>query len=152
MKRIAPDYYAAFLKKDRATQDNITTNGMHLQLVSMFNDYVNDGGAFVRGDWLKDLGVSFPTDFEGFKDLLYQVHDTYGCSYTYPMDPGATMAGSEAYYGSELFSLRTDSSDLALYIDDSTGYFVLSECANSKHCEQNRKHQPLEHAPAVVQT
>jgi len=114
----APDYYAAFLKKDRATQDNITTNGMHLQLVSMFNDYVNDGGAFVRGDWLKDLGVSFPTDFEGFRDLLYQVHDTYGCSYTYPMDPGATMAGSEAYYGSELFSLRTDSSDLALYIDE----------------------------------
>ena len=114
----APDYYAAFLKKDRATQDNITTNGMHLQLVSMFNEYVNDGGAFVRGDWLKDMGVSFPTDFEGFKDLLYQVHDTYNCAYTYPMDPGATMAGAEAYYGSELFSLRTDSSDIALYIDE----------------------------------
>ena len=35
-------------------------------------------------------------------------------------------------------------------IDDSTGYFVLGGYRKGTHCEQSRKHQPLEHAPGVV--
>ncbi len=118
LPQAAPDYYRMFEAKDRATRDNITTNGMHLQMVSMFDDYVNDGGAFVRADWLDALGTEFPDTFDGFIDLLYQVHDAYGCSHTYPLDPGAGMAGAEAYYGTELFSLRSDNSAIAVYLED----------------------------------
>ncbi len=118
----APDYYAKLMERDQTTLENIRTAGRDLMLVSMFDDYINDGGTFVRGDWLEALGVEWPTTFDGFIDLLYQVQAAYGCEYTYPADPGAGISGAEAYFGSELFSLRTDGSDLAIYVDNGTVY------------------------------
>jgi putative aldouronate transport system substrate-binding protein len=114
----APDYYAQLMSRDDTTLRNIRTDGMDLELVSMYDTYVNDGGSYVREDWLEDLGVEWPDTFDGFIDLLYQVHDAYNCAYTYPIDPGAGIAGAEAYFGTELFSLRSSSSDLAVYVDD----------------------------------
>lgn len=114
----APDYYAQLMTRDETTLRNIRIDGMDLEVVSMYDTYVNDGGAYVREDWLEELGTEWPETFDGFIDLLYQVHDAYGCAYTYPVDPGAGMAGAEAHFGTELFSLRSSSSDLAVYVDD----------------------------------
>ena len=116
----APDYYAALEASNQTTKDSIRTDGKDLMMVSLLNEYVNDGGAFTRGDWLEELGVEWPDTFDGFVDLLYQVKDTYGGSHTYPADPGAGMSGAEAYFGSALFSIRSDTTDLAIYVDDGT--------------------------------
>ena len=113
-----PDYYKVLMSEDKTTQDNVLTDGRVLQLCSMYDEYINDGGAYTRGDWLKELGTQWPDTFEGFIDLLYQVHDTYGSAYTYPTDPGGGISGAEAYFGTELFSMRTDNSDLAIYVGD----------------------------------
>lgn len=114
----APDYYKALEGTDKTTKDSIRTDGKDLMLVSVLDRYVNDGGSYTRGDWLDELGVQWPTTFDGFVDLLYQVKDAYGCSHTYPADPGAGIAGAEAHFGTALFSLRASSSDLAIYVDE----------------------------------
>ena len=118
----APDYYAVLSEQDQTTLDSIRTDGKDLQLVSINSVYINDGGTFVRGDYLDELGVEWSTDFEDFIDLLYLVKNTYGSEYTYPADPGGGLTGAEAYFETELFSLRSDSSDLAVFVTDGVVY------------------------------
>lgn len=118
----APDYYRAIENADQVTKDSIRTDGKDLMLVSLYDTYINDGGAFVRGDLLDGIGAQWPDTFDGFIELLYQWKDAYGSSHTYPTDPGGGMSGAEAYFGSALFSFRSDTNDLAVYVEDGNIY------------------------------
>lgn len=118
----APDYYQALENANQVTKDSIRTDGRDLMMVSLFDTYINDGGAFARGDLLDGIGAQWPDTFDGYVDLLYQWKDAYGSSHTYPADPGGGMSGAEAHFGSALFSFRSDTNDLAVYVDEGTVY------------------------------
>lgn len=110
-----PDYYKHYQTRDAATLQAMRTDGLDLQLCSMYDLYVNDGGTYCRGDWMAELGYeSFPTDFDEFIDLLYQVVDTYGCQWAIT----GSIPGAQSKFNSAIFNMDNSLIDLAMYLDD----------------------------------
>lgn len=113
----APDYWAALMDTNQNTIDSITTNGKHLQMVSLTNESVSDGGNVTRGDWLEEMGMEVPTTFDEFNDMLYAIKNKYNTDYTYYLKTTGQIYSAGTYFGTGLFSLL-NATNVACYIDE----------------------------------
>lgn len=71
----APNYYNLLMDTNQSTIDLVLQGGRHLGMNVLYTDPYKDQGPLYRGDWLEEMGVGVPTNFEEFDKVLYYFKD-----------------------------------------------------------------------------
>lgn len=116
----APIYYDLLMNKaNQATRDTVLTDGRHLSINTLKDEAVSDMGLVVRGDWLDELGMDVPETLDEFTDVLYAIHDKYGCSQTLYVNSSGEIQYMDGIFGVSMFKV-SGSTDIAPYVLDGT--------------------------------
>ena len=114
----APIYYDLLMNKaNQATRDTVLTDGKHLSMNTLKDEAVQDMGLVIRGDWLDELGMEVPTNLDEFTDVLYAMHDKYGCSQTLYVNNTGEIQNMDGIFGVSMFKVN-GATDIAPYVDD----------------------------------
>lgn len=114
----APIYYDLLMNHaNQATRDTVLTDGRHLSMNTLKDEAVSDMGLVVRGDWLDELGLAVPETLGEFTDMLYAIHDKYGCQQTLYVNSSGEIQYMDGIFGASMFKV-SGATDISPYVMD----------------------------------
>ena len=113
-----PIYYDLVMNIwNQATRDVVLTSGKFLGINTLKDEVVSDMGLLVRGDWLDELGLETPSTLDEFVDMLYAIHDKYGCDQTIYVNNTGEVQNMDGVYGVSMTKI-SGATDVAPYLKD----------------------------------
>ncbi len=88
----APEYWNYLMNTNQATIDSVQTGGLYLGMCILYTYPYKDQGTIYRADWLEELGLSVPTNFEEYNEVLYAFKDKANDASIYVDYTGAISA------------------------------------------------------------
>jgi putative aldouronate transport system substrate-binding protein len=79
LSEYAPNYDYMIHSNDQQTQ-YFLKDGMVLQFMGTYENYVNNQGMVVRKDWLEEQGLEVPETYDELHDVLVAFKNAYNCS------------------------------------------------------------------------
>ena len=111
-----PIYYDLVMNHwNQATRDVVLTSGQFLGINTLKDEVVSDMGLLVRGDWLDELGLEVPETLDEFVDMLYAIHDKYGCDQTIYVNNTGEIQNMDGVYGVSMTKI-SGATDVAPYL------------------------------------
>ena len=74
----APDYYAAIKADAELFRQTKSDDGKTLAVYAIYDEAINNDGAMVRKDWLDDLGLEVPTNFDELTEAMTAIQTEKG--------------------------------------------------------------------------
>lgn len=120
-----PNYAAVLTAIDDELASGTKVGGKTLAFYRIDDGTFSSNGLVTRGDWLDEIGFEFSGEMiplSEYTDMLYQLHDKFGCENTYYLTADAQMAGVDSAFDTDIPTLQANfmmSMDATVYrIDD----------------------------------
>lgn len=99
------------------------TDGMVLQFMGTYENFVNNQGIVIRKDWLEELNLQVPETYDELHDLLLAFKDAYGCTTALYMNNNCSITTLSEGYNIAAYNVSggggaSGSSGLPYFVED----------------------------------
>ncbi len=118
----APEYWNYLQNTNQATIDSVQEGGKYLGMCVLYTYPYKDQGPIYRADWLEELGLPTPTNFEEYNEVLYAFKDKGNKSAIY-VDYKGTIDALGNIFDCSLFDVSGNATGVAPNLVVETGKY-----------------------------